>query len=131
MDFKRYVFDEIWQMPGDSDTDWWISDQEEELIRLLSDSKENLNSDSGLQTDITQCLISTAWLIISVFVSWSSKEENHSHQSLTIKKIKQHNLVKKFIKLVWFNINFLFARLSFHIYVIYYFFQFSIPTLFL
>lgn len=60
MDFKRYVFDEIWQMPGDSDTDWWISDQEEELIRLLSDSKENLNSDSGLQTDITQCLISTA-----------------------------------------------------------------------
>lgn len=59
--FLKDVFDEIWQMPGDSDTDWWISDQEEELIRLLSDSKENLNSDSGLQTDITQCLISIAW----------------------------------------------------------------------
>lgn len=41
----------------DSDTDWWISDQEEELLRLLSDSKENINNES-LQSDIAQCLIS-------------------------------------------------------------------------
>lgn len=46
-----------WQV-GDSDTDWWISDQEEELLRLLSDSKENLNSET-MQTDIVQCLLAT------------------------------------------------------------------------
>ncbi|KAH1007343.1 hypothetical protein HUJ04_004589 [Dendroctonus ponderosae] len=45
----------------DSDTDWWISDQEDELLRLLSDSKENVNSESctepeNLQSDIGQCL---------------------------------------------------------------------------
>lgn len=28
-----------------SDTDWWVSDQEEELIRLLSSSRENVNGD--------------------------------------------------------------------------------------
>ncbi|KAJ8983101.1 hypothetical protein NQ317_001844 [Molorchus minor] len=35
----------------DSETDWWISDQEEELLRLLSDSKENINTET-LQSDI-------------------------------------------------------------------------------
>ncbi|XP_018576944.1 talin-2 isoform X4 [Anoplophora glabripennis] len=40
----------------DSETDWWISDQEEELLRLLSDSKENINAES-LQSDIVQCLV--------------------------------------------------------------------------
>lgn len=38
----------------ESDTDWWISDQEEELIRLLSSSRENVNSET-LQSDIIQC----------------------------------------------------------------------------
>ncbi|KAK9743863.1 FERM central domain [Popillia japonica] len=42
----------------DSDTDWWISDQEEELLRLLSDSRENINAEN-LQTDIVHCLIAT------------------------------------------------------------------------
>ncbi|XP_049817811.1 talin-2 isoform X3 [Aethina tumida] len=48
------------QVP-DSDTDWWISDQEEELIRLLSDSKENISlSDQPMQSDIVQCLVSAS-----------------------------------------------------------------------
>lgn len=45
-----------WQVP-DSDTEWWISDQEEELLRLLSDSRDNLHE--ALQTDIIQCLLAT------------------------------------------------------------------------
>lgn len=44
------------QQVTDSETDWWISDQEEELLRLLSDSKENINAES-LQSDIVQCLV--------------------------------------------------------------------------
>ncbi|XP_044265750.1 talin-2 isoform X5 [Tribolium madens] len=42
----------------DSDTDWWVSDQEEELIRLLSDSKENIATEA-LQSDIIPCLLIT------------------------------------------------------------------------
>ncbi|CAH1114601.1 unnamed protein product [Psylliodes chrysocephalus] len=42
----------------DSETEWWISDQEEELLKLLSDSKENVNSD--LQSDIVQCLVTAS-----------------------------------------------------------------------
>lgn len=45
------------QVP-DSDTDWWVSDQEEELIRLLSDSKENITNET-LQSDIIPCLLIT------------------------------------------------------------------------
>ncbi|XP_072378613.1 talin-1 isoform X3 [Diabrotica undecimpunctata] len=42
----------------DSETDWWISDQEDELLKLLSDSKENVNSE--LQSDIVQCLVTAS-----------------------------------------------------------------------
>ncbi|KAJ8935035.1 hypothetical protein NQ314_013060 [Rhamnusium bicolor] len=60
----------------DSETDWWISDQEEELLRLLSDSKENINAES-LQSDIVQCLVMVT-NVTSLLKTVKAVEDEHT-----------------------------------------------------
>ncbi|CAG9763893.1 unnamed protein product [Ceutorhynchus assimilis] len=62
----------------DSDTDWWISDQEEELLRLLSDSKENVNDIGGQQSDIAQCMGVMVTNVTSLLKTVKAVEDEHT-----------------------------------------------------